>query len=143
MEFEEEDRCREMPVQDDPFLRSTSIVEKRSEELSSSTMNTSDSTANNDSERPAVSQVKALLQRTLRVSISDGRLFVGTFACVDKQLNIVLTNTEEFRLGPPGSPPPVQGRYVTMVMIPWKFVTKVEAQELLTEDYGFGMDLYT
>ncbi|KLO05923.1 hypothetical protein SCHPADRAFT_706958 [Schizopora paradoxa] len=109
-------------------------------------MDVADSTSSAHSDRPAVSQVKSLLQRTLRVlvSISDGRLFVGTFACVDKQLNIVLTNTEEFRLGPPGSPPPVQGRYVTMVMIPWKFVTKVEAQEVLTEEYGgFGMDLYT
>jgi len=96
-----------------------------------------------DTDRPAVSQIKSFLQSVLRISISDGRLFVGTFACVDKQLNIVLTNTEEFRLGPPGSPPPVQGRYVTMVMIPWKFVTKVEAQDLVTDEFDFRMELYT
>ncbi len=102
----------------------------------------SNSTTTDDMGRPAVSHIQALLQRTLRISISDGRLFVGTFACVDKQLNIVLTNTEEFRSGPPVSPP-AQGRYVTMVMIPWKFVTKVEAQELVTDEYDFRMDLYT
>jgi small nuclear ribonucleoprotein (snRNP)-like protein len=43
---------------------------------------------------------------------------------MDKQLNIILTNTEEYRLNDPSS----QGRFVGMVMIPWKQITKVEVQ---------------
>lgn len=73
--------------------------------------------------RPKLEALKAILNQTLRISASDGRTFVGTFACVDKQKNVILTNTDEYREGGP-----VQGRYVAMVMIPWKLVRKVEAQ---------------
>ena len=35
---------------------------------------------------------------TVRVSITDGRVFTGTLGCVDKQLNVVLINaTETFK----------------------------------------------
>lgn len=67
--------------------------------------------------------VKQLFQQNLRVSIGDKRVFLGTFVCVDKQLNIILTNTEEFRLGESE-----RGRFVGMVMVPWKQIVKIEAQ---------------
>jgi len=72
----------------------------------------------------AVSSIRDILQRTLRICASDGRVFIGTFVCVDKQLNIILTNTEEYRIG--GS---LQGRFVGMVMVPWRLALKVEVQE--------------
>ncbi|CAL6286684.1 unnamed protein product [Bathycoccus prasinos] len=35
---------------------------------------------------------------TVRVSVTDGRVFTGTLGCVDKQLNVVLINaTETFK----------------------------------------------
>ena len=35
---------------------------------------------------------------TVRVSVTDGRVFTGTIGCVDKQLNVVLINaTETFK----------------------------------------------
>lgn len=71
----------------------------------------------------ALTTVKDYLQRTLRICILDNRVFLGTFVCMDKQLNIILTNTEEYRLGESS-----QGRFVGMVMVPWKQVTKVEVQ---------------
>lgn len=78
--------------------------------------------------RPAIDAVKGLLNEPLRIRTSDGRMFVGTFVCMDKQLNIVLTNTDEHRVMP-GATAKVneRGRYVTMVMVPWRLVVKVEA----------------
>ncbi|EJD05348.1 uncharacterized protein FOMMEDRAFT_165802 [Fomitiporia mediterranea MF3/22] len=73
--------------------------------------------------RPAVSTLRALLNQTLRVTCSDGRVFVGTFVCVDKQLNLILANTDEYSANKP------EGRYVTMVMVPWRLVVSVEAHD--------------
>lgn len=69
--------------------------------------------------RPAVEALKELLNRTLRIACSDGRVFVGTFVCVDKQLNIILANADEYSVSKP------DGRYVTMVMVPWRLVVSV------------------
>lgn len=33
----------------------------------------------------------------IRVTISDGRMLLGTFLAFDKHLNLVLSDTEEFR----------------------------------------------
>lgn len=81
--------------------------------------------------RPAVDAVKALINEPMRIRTSDGRLFVGTFVCMDKQLNIVLTNTDEYRVVPGGTEKfNDRGRYVTMVMVPWRLVVKIEARNL-------------
>ncbi|TFK38650.1 hypothetical protein BDQ12DRAFT_630416 [Crucibulum laeve] len=76
---------------------------------------------------PSLTRLRALLRQPLRVHITDARIFLGTFAGTDKQLNIVLINTEEFRMGDDDETP--EGRYVGQVMIPWRFVVKVEAQQ--------------
>ena len=59
-----------------------------------------------------------------RVSIQDGRIFIGNFACIDREKNIVLSNTEEYRTGE--GP---RGRYVGLVMIPWRWVIKAEVEQ--------------
>lgn len=70
------------------------------------------------------SPLQALLNETLRITIKDGRIFLGSFVGTDRELNILLLNTDEFRLGPDENP---DGRYVGQVMIPWKLVSRVEA----------------
>ena len=75
-----------------------------------------------------VEQLRALLRKTLRVSVTDGRVFLGTFAGTDKQLNILLINTDEYRLGPDADSDGPGGRYVGQVMIPWRLVVRVETQ---------------
>ena len=90
--------------------------------------------------RQAIDAVKSLLNRSMRIRTSDGRIFIGTFVCVDKQLNVVLTNTDEYRVTPRadandnGTTEKVdeRGRYVTMVMVPWRLVVKIEARNLDT-----------
>lgn len=72
----------------------------------------------------ALDHLRSLLRELLRVSTTDGRVFLGTFAGTDKPLNIILINAEEYRMGPGHDP---DGRYVGQVMLPWKIITKVEA----------------
>ncbi|KAJ7223195.1 hypothetical protein GGX14DRAFT_351830 [Mycena pura] len=71
----------------------------------------------------AVVSLRALLCETLRVTVADGRIFIGSFAGTDQPLNILLLNTDEFRLGPDENP---DGRYVGQVLIPWRLVVKAE-----------------
>ena len=72
----------------------------------------------------ALDQVHGLLRQLVRITVTDGRIFIGTFAGTDKPLNIILVNAEEFRLGPGQNP---DGRYVGQIMVPWKIVVKLEA----------------
>ncbi|KAF8060892.1 hypothetical protein FPV67DRAFT_311583 [Lyophyllum atratum] len=73
----------------------------------------------------ALTRLKALLRQVVRVTVSDGRIFIGTFAGTDQPLNILLVNAEEYRLGLEENP---DGRYVGQVVIPWKLVLKVEGE---------------
>lgn len=43
--------------------------------------------------------------------------------CVDKQLHIILANTDEYSSSKP------EGRYVTMVMVPWRLVVSVSVHD--------------
>lgn len=61
------------------------------------------------------------------MTIDDGRIFIGTFVGTDKQLNILLVSTEEFRIGPDAVDGNPDGRFVGQVMIPWRLVRRVEA----------------
>ena len=48
---------------------------------------------------PNIEQVRSYLHRKCRVSISDGRQFIGHFVCVDKEKNMILSATEEYNQG--------------------------------------------
>ena len=73
----------------------------------------------------AIRNLKSILRGTLRVIINDNRAFVGTFVGTDKSLNILLLNTEEFRLD---SGENAAGRYVGQVMIPWRIIQSIGLQ---------------
>ncbi|PSS37323.1 hypothetical protein PHLCEN_2v800 [Hermanssonia centrifuga] len=82
---------------------------------------------------PAIQSLKSLLRQSLRITILDGRIFLGTFAGTDKQLNILLINTDEFRLAPRQHINP-DGRFVGLVLIPWRLVVKVEVHKPQGDD---------
>lgn len=73
----------------------------------------------------AIRNLKSILRGTLRVIINDSRAFVGTFVGTDKSLNILLLNTEEFRLD---ADEDTAGRYVGQVMIPWRIIQSIGLQ---------------
>ncbi|KAI8360890.1 hypothetical protein EDC96DRAFT_464505 [Choanephora cucurbitarum] len=75
-----------------------------------------------------IRKLESYLNFKSRVRISDGRVFIGTFVCIDKDKNIILAHTEEFR----GSE--YEKRLVGLVMIPGKHLVKVETEDLETVD---------
>ncbi|WVQ76290.1 hypothetical protein IAR50_005955 [Cryptococcus sp. DSM 104548] len=46
--------------------------------------------------------LRSLVGQPLTITLTDGRILIGYFTCVDKQCNIILSNAEEFR-PPPAS----------------------------------------
>ncbi|EMD41384.1 hypothetical protein CERSUDRAFT_128121 [Gelatoporia subvermispora B] len=80
------------------------------------------------SQPESVQRLKSLLRKSVRVSINDGRIFVGTFAGTDKQLNILLVNADEYRIGGERLYVNSEGRFVGQIMVPWRLIMSVEAQ---------------
>ncbi|OBZ80103.1 N-alpha-acetyltransferase 38, NatC auxiliary subunit [Grifola frondosa] len=75
-----------------------------------------------------IEHLKSLLKQPLRIAVEDGRVFLGTFAGTDKQLNVILVNTDEFRPAAGYQDANPNGRFVGQVMIPWRLVRRVEAR---------------
>lgn len=46
--------------------------------------------------RESVRKVRKLLNRRMRVMVTDGRIFEGTLSCLDKQGNLLLNDATEF-----------------------------------------------
>ncbi|KAI7818814.1 hypothetical protein BC939DRAFT_462064 [Gamsiella multidivaricata] len=46
---------------------------------------------------PQVAKLRSLLNRSARIEITDGRLFVGQFMCIDHSKNIILAGAYESR----------------------------------------------
>lgn len=46
-------------------------------------------------EAPSIEQLRNLLEKELRVEITDGRVFVGKFNCIDNEKNLILKETVE------------------------------------------------
>jgi small nuclear ribonucleoprotein (snRNP)-like protein len=109
-----------MPISPSPPLMSPSPTLEHSGEL--------------PNDRPALTALRALLRRTMRVTVYDGRVLLGTFVGTDKDLNVLLLSTQEFRPGPPSTPSMDEGRYVGQVMIPWRRVVKAEVQGRTEDD---------
>mmetsp|Transcript_7354 Transcript_7354/g.8491 ORF Transcript_7354/g.8491 Transcript_7354/m.8491 type:complete len:150 (-) Transcript_7354:64-513(-) len=50
-----------------------------------------------DSEHPLVQRMRMLVNRKMKVELSDGRIMVGVLHCLDKQGNILIHETIEYR----------------------------------------------
>lgn len=81
----------------------------------------------------AIRNLKSILRGTLRIITDDNRAFVGTFVGTDKSLNILLVNTEEFRLD---SGENNAGRYVGQVMVPWRLIQNIGLQVTSENNVG-------
>ncbi|KAL6567291.1 hypothetical protein OROGR_000959 [Orobanche gracilis] len=65
-----------------------------------------------------VAQAKKLIHHKMLIGIKDGRFFVGTFYCMDKQGNIILQDAVEYRSTRRDSPSPMEYRVVGLILIP-------------------------
>ena len=67
----------------------------------------------------------------VRVTINDGRMMIGTFIAFDKHLNLVLTETEEFRTIKPkkqGDPEKKIKRALGMIIIRGENIISITAE---------------
>ncbi|XP_024357528.1 uncharacterized protein [Physcomitrium patens] len=96
-----------------------------------------------DNAKPIVKKARRLLYRRLKVGVEDGRIFVGKFHCLDKQGNIILYDTVEFRNVPSsgevraeedvGGGAPVEQRSLGLVLIPARCRTLCHVECSLNE----------
>lgn len=81
--------------------------------------------------KPHVKKVRRLLYRRMKVQVEDGRLFEGKFHCLDKQGNIILYDTVEFRnVGGSGA---VEQRSLGLVLVPARWRTSCYVECSLDE----------
>ncbi|KAI3455992.1 hypothetical protein Pfo_012655 [Paulownia fortunei] len=66
-----------------------------------------------------VAHAKKLIHHRMLIGIKDGRFFVGTFYCIDKQGNIILQDAVEYRSTRRSSPSPMEHRGVGLILIPF------------------------
>ncbi|KAF3449953.1 hypothetical protein FNV43_RR06032 [Rhamnella rubrinervis] len=65
-----------------------------------------------------VNRVRKLVHRRMLVGIKDGRFFLGSFHCMDKQGNIILQDAVEYRSTRRSSPSPMEQRCLGLILIP-------------------------
>ncbi|KAI8626773.1 hypothetical protein F5Y19DRAFT_478263 [Xylariaceae sp. FL1651] len=97
----------------------------------------------------AEAYLKSLLNKTLRVHATDGRIFVGTFKCTDTDRNVVLSLTYEYRqpsqqklaeaaAAAAGTnsqtvKADMTSRYLGLVVIPGEHIVKMEVEEFISQ----------
>eukprot|EP00245_Coleochaete_scutata_P001054 TRINITY_DN1127_c0_g1_i1.p2 TRINITY_DN1127_c0_g1~~TRINITY_DN1127_c0_g1_i1.p2 ORF type:complete len:118 (-),score=22.54 TRINITY_DN1127_c0_g1_i1:387-740(-) len=97
--------------------------------------------------KPIVRKAKQLLHRRLRIGVTDGRVFVGKFHCLDKQGNIIIVETQEFRFMEGGckldkdaefdlKPEETEQRSLGIVLIPARWQTFVQLECSTSERMG-------
>ncbi|KAI4847237.1 hypothetical protein E4T44_04627 [Aureobasidium sp. EXF-8845] len=99
-----------------------------------------------DSNAEATEYLHHLLNKTLRIHTTDSRIFIGTMKCTDRELNIILALTHEYRQPSPQAisdaayTHQLQGstenlkvdmvkRFVGLVVVPGKHIQKIKVEE--------------
>ncbi|PNS14266.1 hypothetical protein CAC42_6779 [Sphaceloma murrayae] len=88
----------------------------------------------------ATTYLTSLLNKPLRLHVTDGRMFVGQMKCTDRERNVILACTHEYRrpsqrsIEQAASAPSTDGkvrlnmikRFVGLVVVPGEYITKIE-----------------
>jgi len=92
----------------------------------------------------AVRYLASFLGKTLHIQSLDGRLFVGSFRCVDNENNVILSNAYEYRLpsdkahkaaqeqaatGIGAAKANMTSRFLGLIVVPGKQIVKLEVEE--------------
>ncbi|KAH7327300.1 hypothetical protein BKA65DRAFT_539930 [Rhexocercosporidium sp. MPI-PUGE-AT-0058] len=92
----------------------------------------------------------SLISKTLRVTTTDTRMFLGQFKCTDSDRNIILSHTYEYRRPPPPKSTPsssstspvvldMTSRFLGLVVVPGEYITRIEVEEFESQMKGKGM----
>ncbi|KAI8954911.1 hypothetical protein F4801DRAFT_530433 [Xylaria longipes] len=112
-----------------------------------------DRTTVNEAETPtraeAETYLKSLINKTLRIHATDGRMFIGAFKCTDTDRNVVLSFTYEYRhpsqqklaeaaAAAAGTSSgtveaDMTSRYLGLVVIPGEHIVKMEVEEFTSQ----------
>lgn len=93
------------------------------------------------SNEEASSFLTSLLNKTLHIHTTDTRIFVGQMKCTDKDRNIILSLTHEYRHPPVSAVEEAAAgattgsvkvdmirRFVGLVVVPGRYITKIEVE---------------
>jgi len=83
-----------------------------------------------------VSRARKLLFRRMLVGIKDGRFFLGSFYCIDKQGKIILQDAVEYRSTRQSSPSPMEQRCLGLILIPSSCRTSCHVDSSLHEHFS-------
>ncbi|RKF59930.1 N-alpha-acetyltransferase 38, NatC auxiliary subunit [Erysiphe neolycopersici] len=98
----------------------------------------------------AIDFITNLLGKSLRVTTSDTRMFLGQFKCTDADCNIVLAQTYEYRLPLVSKSGRNSGeeyntkeltnltsRYLGLVVIPGQYIIRIQLEEFISQLSSF------
>uniref|UniRef100_A0A4X1V5R0 Sm domain-containing protein n=2 Tax=Sus scrofa TaxID=9823 RepID=A0A4X1V5R0_PIG len=94
---------------------------------SSSSAGDSDGEREDSPSARARQQLEALLNKTMRIRMTDGRTLVGCFLCTDRDCNVILGSAQEF-LKPSDSFSAGEPRVLGLAMVPGHHIVSIEVQ---------------
>ncbi|XP_023579077.1 N-alpha-acetyltransferase 38, NatC auxiliary subunit isoform X1 [Octodon degus] len=97
------------------------------EEQSGTKMGDSDGEHEDSPAARARQQLEALLNKTMRIRMTDGRTLVGCFLCTDRDCNVILGSAQEF-LKPSDSFSAGEPRVLGLAMVPGHHIVSIEVQ---------------
>ncbi|CAH2272637.1 N-alpha-acetyltransferase 38, auxiliary subunit [Pelobates cultripes] len=72
-------------------------------------------------------KLESLLNRNMRIEMTDGRSLVGCFLCTDRDCNVILGSAQEF-LRPSDSFPVREPRVLGLAMVPGHHIVSIEVE---------------
>ncbi|XP_024257506.1 N-alpha-acetyltransferase 38, NatC auxiliary subunit isoform X1 [Oncorhynchus tshawytscha] len=83
-------------------------------------------------------KLESLLNKNMRIRMTDGRTLVGLFLCTDRDCNVILGSAQEF-LKSSDSFSQGEPRVLGLAMIPGHHVVSIEVEsDTLADTHGFG-----
>ena len=76
-------------------------------------------------ESAVVQQLRSMLNKRLRVKVTDGRVLTGQFYCYDNLRNIMLSEAKEA-----ANETDTNTRHLGLVLIPWKWVVACHLEQI-------------
>ncbi|KAK4451569.1 hypothetical protein QBC34DRAFT_400126 [Podospora aff. communis PSN243] len=98
------------------------------------------------SKAESTAYLHSLLNKNLRITTTDSRMFWGGFKCTDSESNIILKHTYEYRhpslqrqaeeiaaSGVSTVKMDMTSRYLGLVVVPGRHIVKIEAEEFVSQ----------